>query len=173
VNRRHFVEKGYKPHARWVDDKTYADALDNFVLSCVDIILLNTKGEMLLGKRSYYPAKGWWIVGGRMTPGKSFGQAAARNIKRELGLRISPQRFSILGPYSFAWAIRRQPPAENGCHMQSTTMILNITDPEIALIKPNNEYEEIRWCNPTLVAKDKNLLRAVRQYARDILAQRK
>ncbi len=169
MNLRHFIEKGFTPQGRRLGDEAYAQAIDSLVIACVDIILLDAKGEMLLGKRSYYPAKGWWIVGGRMRPGESFEEAAARNVKRELGLEISTERFSCLGLYSFVWAIRRQPPVENGSHTISVTMTLAVTDSEKAEVHPNEEYEEMKWWDPKLVAQDPQFLLPIRQYAIDIL----
>jgi len=165
----HFVESGFVPHLGWLDDETYSKVLDNIVVTCADVIVLNTKGKILLGKRTYYPAKGWWIAGGRMTTGESFEKAAARNMKRELGLTISPERFAYLGTYSFVWAMRRQPPAENGSHTVSITMTLLINEKEAAAIKPNEEYEELKWWDPELVAEDSQFFPPIRQYAGDII----
>lgn len=168
----HFVERGFVPTGSRLDDKAYSDALDSLVITCADVVPVNTKGEMLLGKRAYYPAKSWWIAGGRMRPGESFEQAAARNMFRELGLIVAPDRFSFLGTYSFVWAIRRQPPAINGSHTVSVTMTLNITDLEVSFINLNEEYEEMKWWDTRLVVYDSQFLPPIRQYARDILAQR-
>jgi ADP-ribose pyrophosphatase YjhB (NUDIX family) len=168
----HFIEEGFRSHIDRLGDREYSRVLNSIVITCVDVILLNTKGEMLLGKRSYHPAKTWWIAGGRMRPGESFEEAAVRNIKRELGLIIAPERFSYLGTYSFVWAIRRQPPVENGSHCVSITMTLKVTDEEAALIKPSEEYTETRWWDLKLVAEDLQFLSPIRQYAREILAQR-
>ena len=94
---------------------------------------------------------------------------AARNISKELGLIISPKRFSYLGTYSFAWARRRQYPEEHGIHDVSITMVLIVNEKEVLAIKPNEEYKEVKWRNPGLVAKDLKLFQAMRQYAKDVL----
>ncbi|MEK6883755.1 MAG: NUDIX domain-containing protein, partial [Nanoarchaeota archaeon] len=98
----HFHEKGFIPHSEFLSEENYAMVLDNVVVTCVDICVINTKGQILLGKRTWYPMPNWWIIGGRMKPGESFNESASRNIKRELGLNISPDRFERLWEYSMA-----------------------------------------------------------------------
>jgi len=165
-----FIEKKFKSHARRLNDREYAEVLDNIVIATTDFVVINPKGEMLLGKRSYYPAKGWWIIGGRLMPGESPQEAAARDIKRELKLIISPKRFSYLGTYSMAWIKRRQAPEKNGTHSMSTIMALFISNKEVADIKLNEEHKEMKWRRPELVEKDAKLVPALRQCAKDILS---
>ncbi len=150
-------------------DREYAKVLDSIVKATTDVVIINPKGEMLLGKRSYYPAKGWWIIGGRMVPGEKVQEAAARNIKRELKLIISPKRFSYLGTYSLVWPKRRQIPEENGTHDMLIMMALFIGHREAAAIKLNEEHEGIKWQKLELTAKDAKLFPALRQCARDTI----
>lgn len=150
----HFNEEGFVSHARFLPASDYAMVRDSVVRACVDICAVNQKGEMLFGKRAWYPARDWWIIGGGMRPGESFREAASKNIKRELGLDIEPERFERLWEYSMAWAKRREPPEDNGCHDVSITMLLWISPEEEMQIKHNAEYEEIRWVGLEEVAND-------------------
>lgn len=144
-NGDHFHEEGFVSHAKFLSEENYAMVLDNAVITCVDICVINTKKQILLGKRTWYPHPDWWIIGGRMKPGESFNEAASRNIKRELQLDISPERFKRLWEYSMTWAKRVQSPEENGCHTVSITMMLKISLQEELKIKFNEEYETILW----------------------------
>ena len=153
----HFEEEGFVPHAIFMDEKDYAKVLDNIVVTCVDICVVNRQDQILLGKRTWYPMRDWWIIGGRMRPGESFNEAAARHIKRELGLEVDPCRFERLWEYSMAWAKRAQPPEDNGCHMVSITMLLRLEPKEEAQIKHNEEYEAVQWVDLDTVAEDTSL----------------
>lgn len=54
---RHFVTGEFKPPAAFLSDEDYSKMLDSMVIACIDCILLNRKGEMLLGKRKSEPLK--------------------------------------------------------------------------------------------------------------------
>lgn len=57
-------------------------------LVSIDIILKNTTGEVLLGKRNNRPAKGnWFVPGGRVLKDEPLDLAFKRLIENELGLR--------------------------------------------------------------------------------------
>jgi colanic acid biosynthesis protein WcaH len=57
-------------------------------LVSIDIILKNTAGELLLGKRSNSPAQGnWFVPGGRVLKDEPLDLAFKRLIENELGLK--------------------------------------------------------------------------------------
>jgi len=67
----------------------YIQILKNLPILCVDVIVLNEKGEYLLVKRANEPKKGrWWVVGGRVLKGESLEQAVIRKVKEEAGRRV-------------------------------------------------------------------------------------
>ena len=56
-------------------------------LVSIDLIVLDSEANVLLGKRTNRPAKGFWFVpGGRVLKDESFENAFKRLIKEELGL---------------------------------------------------------------------------------------
>ncbi len=168
---RHYVTGDFKSHAVRMSEDDYSKALDSLVITCVDIVVAH-KGLMLIGKRTIEPQSGWWIIGGRMIPGESFTEAAARNVKRELNLNIKPFRFKYLNTQSMVLPIRAQPPKNHGCHMVSIAMTLTITNKEAKDIKLNEEYEELKWMSPKDIIKE-NLLKphpALVQHAKDLIA---
>jgi len=169
VDNRHFVTGNFKSHATYLSDEDYAKVLDNVVIACVDCILVNKDGEMLLGKRTFEPQPDWWIVGGRMQPGESFELAATRILKRELSLAIAPSRFHYLATYSFVWARRAESPQENGSHTISIIMVAQLKDAEIAKITPNKEHEKLQWIQPKKVLRETSFHPGLRKYARDLI----
>lgn len=169
MNERHFVTGKFQSHATFVPSEEFGMIRDNVVRTTTDCVVVNERGEMLLGKRSREPQPDWWIIGGGMKPGESFEISAARNIKRELSLTINPVRFKYLNVYSFVWGTRNEPPKENGCHDVSITMVLLIDDVEIAVIKPNDEYKEMQWIKPQDVVPETKFHPAVRKYAEDLI----
>lgn len=163
----HFEEEGFVSHAKFLPDEIYAQVLDSIVIACVDIALIDSDGEMLLGKRQVEPQADWWIIGGRMRPGESFEEAASRNVKRELGLTINPNRFHYLCTYSTVWAMRAQKPKANGSHSVSITMVLRVSDDEITRIQHNEEYAALQWMDVHRVANSSNFHPAVVMVAKN------
>ncbi|GAB3520294.1 GDP-mannose mannosyl hydrolase [Photobacterium alginatilyticum] len=74
--------------------------IKNSPLVSIDLVVKNSRGEILLGKRINRPAKGYWFVpGGRILKDESISQAFSRITKIELGVEISLERANFLGPY--------------------------------------------------------------------------
>jgi colanic acid biosynthesis protein WcaH len=71
----------------WISENEYSKILRTFPIPCVDLIIKNTRGEVLMLMRKNEPAKGeWWFPGGRILHGESRHQAVKRKLKEECGL---------------------------------------------------------------------------------------
>ena len=63
-------------------------------LVSIDLIVRDSEGDVLLGKRINRPAQGFWFVpGGRVLKDESFESAFKRLIKEELGLNTVKSNF--------------------------------------------------------------------------------
>jgi len=172
-NDRQFITGRTPKSGTTLTDTVYSQALDTFVVGCVDIIPVYAN-QMLIGLRSWEPQPDWWCFGGRMHKGELFQIAAARNAKRELfhsdnEVEISPNRFILVGVYNLIWDKRAQEPIENGCHTLSITMMLPLTEAEVASLHPNEEYRAICWISPDEIIHKPSLYHpCLLQMARDI-----
>jgi hypothetical protein len=54
----HVVTGDFTSHRKFLSDEVYAEALDNFVKGCTDMLLTDSKGRILLGKRLVFPQPG-------------------------------------------------------------------------------------------------------------------
>jgi GDP-mannose mannosyl hydrolase len=67
-------------------------------LLCVDGVLRDSSGRVLLVKRSNEPLKNhWWVPGGRVLKGETLQRAFRRKMHEELGLRV--KKMHCLGYY--------------------------------------------------------------------------
>ncbi|WP_220721010.1 GDP-mannose mannosyl hydrolase [Agarivorans litoreus] len=67
--------------------ETFKTVVKHTPLVSIDLIVRNSRGQVLLGKRKNRPAKDYWFVpGGRILKDESFANAFSRLIKQELGL---------------------------------------------------------------------------------------
>ena len=165
-----FVTGLFVSYAKFLPDEIYQFVLDCIVVSCVDIVVVDHRGKMFLGKRSIEPQPDWWIIGGRMRPGESFEEAASRNIQRELGLEIDTSRFVFSGRYNLIWGKREQEPQDHGCHTTSDTHVLVLNEDEAAMVRvTGDEYSDSRWQDLEEVAECEAYHRCLRQMAIDAL----
>jgi len=170
--KNHFFEQGFRPHKTYLKPRPWGRVRDVVVRGTADMLVVQ-RGQILLGKRAHEPQAGWWIFGGGINPGESFEEAAARNFKRELGISINPERFQYLDVYNYVWATRAEPPEGHGCHDVSITMVLEISDEEVAQIRTNEEYSETSWLRPEAIVANGGFHPALRQMARDLIKFRK
>jgi len=71
----------------WIPENEYKQILRKIPIPCVDLIIKNNQGEVLMVMRKNEPAKGeWWFPGGRIHHGESRNMAVKRKLKEECGL---------------------------------------------------------------------------------------
>lgn len=71
---------------------------------CASLILTNKLGEILLVKRAYNPAKGFWVTpGGFLEKSETFEDGIQREAKEELGLELKQITYlgSVVHPYVY------------------------------------------------------------------------
>jgi len=81
------------------DDKFWRELQSKAPVLCVDAVVVNDKGEVLLSKRTIEPEKGkWHTPGGVVKFQERVEEAVVRVVKRETG--IVADIVSLLGVYS-------------------------------------------------------------------------
>lgn len=144
-----FVTGPFQPQRVFLEDREYGLALDALVKGCSDVLVVSSdKTRVLLGRRKVEPQPDWWFIGGRSRPGDTTAAAAARNVKRELGLEFEEARFEVVANYSMVWSYRQQAPTSNGTADLSTIHALFLTQQEetegVPALDPK-EYHESQW----------------------------
>lgn len=148
MSKRHFITGNPQTSTLYMSDEEYALALDCKVLQCLDILATRDDGRVLLGKRTRQPQKDWWVFGGAMPRGYDPQTGVSMNFRRETSVQIEPERFQMVGWYSLLWELRAQQPQTNGCHTTTTVYSVALTEDEIALLTPDDEYSAIKWVWP-------------------------
>lgn len=78
----------------------YLDIVKNTPLVAIDLIIRDREGRVLLGKRTNYPAKGYWFVpGGRIMKDERLEHAFDRILFRETGIRKKITDATLKGVY--------------------------------------------------------------------------
>tara|TARA_B110000503_G_scaffold140268_1_gene230663 strand:- start:903 stop:1352 length:450 start_codon:yes stop_codon:yes gene_type:complete len=77
-----------------IPEKFYRDVISVLPIICVDVVIRNESGKVLLARRKNEPIKGhWWVVGGRILSEESARQACIRKTLEETGLKINELKF--------------------------------------------------------------------------------
>lgn len=143
-----YVTGPFQPQRVFLPDREYGLALDALVKACSDVLILShDQKRVLLGRRKVQPQPDWWYIGGRAKPGDTTTAAAARNVKREIGLDLPETRYEVVANYSMVWSYRYQPPTTNGTADLSTIHVIFLTEEEEAhdYAMDPIEYSESKW----------------------------
>jgi len=91
-------------------------------LLCVDGVIRNPSGQILLVKRRNEPLKNsWWVPGGRVLKGESVDRAFRRKMLEELGIRV--RKFLCIG-YCEASSVRHLGIESEGGRLHTLSIVL-------------------------------------------------
>jgi colanic acid biosynthesis protein WcaH len=87
-----------------LSESQFRNIIRDTILVSLDLLILDSNGQILLGKRKNAPAKGYFFVpGGRIFKGESPQVALTRIAQTELGLQISPLDATLHGIYRHSY----------------------------------------------------------------------
>ena len=70
----------------FLDKETFRTVVRSAPLVSIDLVVINSQGQVLLGQRTNRPAQGFWFVpGGRILKNEAMAAAFLRLSKAELG----------------------------------------------------------------------------------------
>lgn len=88
-----------------LDKEVFKTVVASTPLISIDLIIRNSRNQVLLGLRTNRPAQGFWFVpGGRIGKDETFEQAFLRLTEVELGYPIPLSDASFLGPYQHLYS---------------------------------------------------------------------
>jgi colanic acid biosynthesis protein WcaH len=128
----------------FLDKKEFSAVIENTPLVSIDLVIKNTHGQTLLGKRLNKPAKGYWFVpGGRILKNESLEEAFKRLTLEELGESFSIKKACLLGPYDHFYpeSVFKD---EVSTHYIAIAYIL-IIDKELAHLPIDVQHAKYQW----------------------------
>jgi NAD+ diphosphatase len=109
--------------------------------TAANVILLNSKNELLLGKRKYPPNKDLWgTIGGFVGLNESLEEAVCRETKEELGIKIAPQDITY-----FTSGFDRYLFQDWNYFTLGTLFIYRLSDLQISQIKPSDDVSQTKF----------------------------
>lgn len=89
----------------WLTPEAFHTVVASTPLVSIDLVVQNTRGQILLGQRLNRPAQGFWFVpGGRILKNESLDDAFVRLTKVELGQCFERIEARLLGVYEHFYA---------------------------------------------------------------------
>lgn len=123
-----------------LDKAEYERIITVFPRVCVDILLTDTNGQVLLLKRTNQPASGqWWFPGGRIHIGETRLEATHRKLEEECGLEPAP--LTELGSSDLFFVIE-------GATYHDVTLLFQRTVEAGQPIRIDAEASEYGWFDP-------------------------
>ena len=84
----------------FLDKVTFRTVVRSAPLVSIDLVVINSQGQVLLGQRTNRPAQGFWFVpGGRILKNEAMAAAFLRLSKAELGFASELGDAEFLGVY--------------------------------------------------------------------------
>tara|TARA_Y100000034_G_scaffold136675_1_gene214811 strand:- start:1900 stop:2343 length:444 start_codon:yes stop_codon:yes gene_type:complete len=124
-----------------IPDNKYKYILENMPIACVDLIIKNEKGEVLMIKRTNPPAKDmWWFPGGRILKKETIEQAAIRQAKEEINLTVTFEK--IVGVYE---TIFDTGPLDIQTGTHSINIVVKVTPKDLNKISLDSHHTDFRF----------------------------
>ena len=130
----------------WLPDNEFAKAVDALPLVSVDLVLVNTAGQMLLGLRRNAPARHWWFTpGGRVRKNEPFAACLRRVAMSELKLQDwDVQGAQLMGVWDHFYEDSACSP-EISTHYVNLPHVLHLKQPLELDALPADQHSGWRW----------------------------
>lgn len=125
----------------FVAEDLYKQILRVMPIPCVDLLVMDGVGDVLLLLRKNEPAAGqWWFPGGRVMFGEKREDAARRKLGEECGLVAT--QFQEIGTYDLLFNI-----GEDVC-AHSITTLFKVQVANESTTRLDHQSDEARWLTP-------------------------
>jgi colanic acid biosynthesis protein WcaH len=143
----------YKPSKLNPDE--LAEVVRLAPLVSIDLIIENSKGQVLVGMRNNEPAKGFLFVpGGRILKNEPIAEAFERIMKDEMGLDASYHDAELVGVFDHMYDTNFAQREGFGTHYIVLTRKIKLKDN--FNIKPDDQHSQLLWLDKNeLLSNDK------------------
>ncbi len=146
-----------------LDDKRFLEIVDVMPLVAVDLIIRNSQGQVLLGKRRNRPAQGLWFVpGGRIRKSELISDAVVRISQSELGIRIRGDETGFFGVFEHIYDDNFLGAADISIHYISLAYECELKDD--SQVKLDGQHSDVRWWGTDEIQKSEEVHKYTRGY---------
>ena len=132
----------------WMPPETFIRLVELGPLVSIDLLVVNPKGELLVGKRTNRPAQGFWFVpGGRISKGETLEEAFSAITERELGQACDLSDATLAGAYTHLYDDNFMGREGIGTHYVALGYRIALDLDPASL--PADQHGAYRWISPT------------------------
>jgi colanic acid biosynthesis protein WcaH len=125
-------------------------------LASIDLIIENTRNQILLGLRKNAPAKDFWFVpGGRILKDESIPQAFERIAKDELGINLTYEKAEFFGVFEHWYPDNFTQKQKASTHYIVLAHHIKITNAPLEF--PDDQHAQHKWFDKSSLLKDKKV----------------
>ena len=125
----------------FIPEDIYRVVRQSMPIPCVDLVILDQSGRVLLLKRANYPAQGqWWFPGGRVHFLEARQAAALRKLKEECNLDAA--KVTELGGHDVIITGQGMPPS----HSITALFLVNVD--QVADLRLDRQSQAAEWRGP-------------------------
>ncbi len=125
-------------------DKHNLQIVHSAPLVSIDLIIKDSRGQVLLGRRVNRPARGYWFVpGGRITKNEKIADAIKRISRTELGIEISLPDTQLLGVFEHMYDENYL--GEEGINTHYVVLAFASELDSGLEILPDDQHAEMKW----------------------------
>jgi colanic acid biosynthesis protein WcaH len=137
----------------------------NAPLVSIDLIVKNSRDEILLGLRKNEPARDYWFVpGGRILKDERISQAFERITQEELGIKIAYEKAELLGVFEHLYTNNFTQKDDFTTHYVVLAHQINISQDLIQ--PPKTQHQEYKWLNRASIDSDEKVHPYTKAYFR-------
>lgn len=126
----------------FVAEELYSQILQVMPIPCVDLLVMDGGGNVLLLLRKNEPAAGlWWFPGGRVLFGETREIAARRKLEEECGLVAT--QLQEVGTFDLFLNIAQD------ARVHSITTLFKVQVARESTIRLDQQSDEARWLTPS------------------------
>ena len=149
-----------------LNDKTLLEIVNSIPLVSIDLVMRNTAGEVLLGKRVNRPAKGnWFVPGGRIRKNELILDSINRISEAELGISLTsgPPRF--LGVFEHIYDDNFL--GEAGVNTHYVVLAYECQIEDDARLELDSQHSETKWWSVNELLNNPDVHKYVKAYFRE------
>jgi colanic acid biosynthesis protein WcaH len=139
------------------------EVVKNAPLVSIDLVVKNSRGQILVGLRKNAPAKGFWFVpGGRILKDERISEAFERIAYDELGIKPAFEDARFLGVFEHLYPNNFTEKEGFGTHYVVLAYEIKINETELS--PPRNQHSEYKWLNKESLDEESNVHAYTRVY---------
>lgn len=146
-----------------MNSEKFLEIINCTPLVSIDLLLEDTEGKILLGKRTNRPAQGYWFApGGRIRKNERLSDAIKRISFSELGTEILIENVTLLGAFDHIYSDNFRNAEGINTHYVALAYMVNATDD--LSIEFDDQHSEMQWWSKENLLRETNVHNNTKKY---------